>query len=360
MAESTRPAGAPGAGGGGVGSRPASPSPGASRAERRRQLMETVLLDRRGEEAGRQALRMREDLRVPNGLLLVCARGPADLAAAGRVLAGRLPRAVAVEALDDAPPHVAVVLPVGAPTVWQHALGVAAQEAESRGCLVLARPAVTGLRALRALYQRAVADAGLAVAGGAEGPLLTAEDLVMPRMLALLDAADQRALVAPIQPILAQPPAVRSGYLRTLEALRRCGGVHARAAAMLSLHVNSVRYRIGRIEELTRLRVDDPADRMRLDLAVMLVMLRGLPPTEAGYHELRDLLDRLDPLHPLFVPGMYADPLPARPVDAAPRVPGRSTRDPRPAQARRDCARGPRAGRRGRAPARPQPCATRG
>jgi hypothetical protein len=277
-------AGAPGAGGGGVGCPPAPPSAGASPAGRLDRLIDALLRDRRDAALGRTAaLRMRQDLRVPRGVLLACAGGCArEIDAAGRAIAGRVPRALLVDVADDLPHHAAVVVPVASPPAWRHALQVAEREAPSHGCLVLARPPVTGLRALRTSYFRAVADAGLARAAGVPGPVIMPDQLVIPRMLSLLDAADQQALLAPIQPILAMAAPHRAMYLRTLDALRRGGGTRAGAAAELNLHVNSVRYRIDRIEEMTRLRLDDPADRMALDLAVMLAMLRGSPQAADG------------------------------------------------------------------------------
>jgi sugar diacid utilization regulator len=234
-----------------------------------------LLRDPADADLARRALRLRHDLHVPHGLLLAGGAGKAEVLTAGRAIAGRLPRTVLVNALDDAPPHVAVVVPVSVPPAWRHALTVATDEAQRHGCMVLARHPVTGLRALRASYGRAVADTGLLPAAGRTGPVVMPDELVVPRMLALLDEADQRTLLAPLQPILSLPPANRSGHLHTLDAMRRSGGSFAGAAALLNLHVNSVRYRVARIEELTRRRLDDSGDRMALDLAVMLVALRG-------------------------------------------------------------------------------------
>ena len=285
MSQSTRRSGAPGAGGGGAGEGPAPPSPGAS-ASRRQRLLDGLLRGRDDGDLARLALRLRHDLRVPNGVLLACAGAEDDgekpLAALGRALAGRIPHAAAVTVADAAPPHACVVVPVAAPLAWGHALRVAAEVGAQRACLVLARPPVTGLRALRAAYFRALADAGLARAARLAGPVLLPDDLAVPRMLALLDAADQRALLAPIRSILALPAGQRSAYISTLDALRRGGGTQAGAAGRLHLHVNSVRYRIDRIEEMTGRRLDDPADRLALDLAVLLVLLRGFPLPAGG------------------------------------------------------------------------------
>ena len=282
MPKSTRPQGAPGAGGGGAGSGPVPPAIGGS-SSARRLLVESLLRDHADPELGRLALRLRGDLRVPHGVLVTCGAPPDAVASAQRALAGRVPRALAVGGGDSTPPHAAVVVPAPTPPAWRHALQVAAGEAERIGCLVLARPPVTGLRALRAAHGRALADAGLARAAAATGPLVMPEDLVIPRMLALLDEADQQALLAPLRPLLALPAPHRAAYLRTIDVLRRHGGTHAVAAAELHLHVNSVRYRVARIEEMTGLRLDDPGERLALDLAVMLVNLREPPPdVEAG------------------------------------------------------------------------------
>jgi len=277
MAESTRPRGATGAGGGGSGRGPVPPSAGASpRHERPAVLIEAVLRDRRDDDLARRVLRARGDLRLPHGVLLTCEGSDGDApATTGRAIAGRIPRSTLIRVDDAEPPHAAVVVPVGSPDAWRHALRVAEAEAAPHECLVLVRPPVTGLRALRSEYFRALSDAGLARAGGTAGPLVMSDALVIPRMLAQLDAADQRALLGPILPVLCLPPPQRSMYLRTLDALRRSGGTLASAAAALDLHVNSLRYRIDRIEEMTGLRVDNPGDRLTIDLAMVLVLLRG-------------------------------------------------------------------------------------
>jgi hypothetical protein len=97
-------------------------------------------------------------------------------------------------------------------------------------------------------------------------------------MLSGLSATDQQLLLEPLRPILDLPEAQRSVYVRTLEALHSRGGTQSGAAAVLHVHPNTVRYRMDRIEQITRMRLDDPRDRMRLDLAALLVVLRGHPP----------------------------------------------------------------------------------
>jgi hypothetical protein len=247
----------------------------------RRRLLEALLRDHTDADLPRLALRRRHDLRVPQGLLLACG-GDAGWESAARGLAGRVSQAVLIEMPEAQPPHAAVVVPAPVPSTWRHTLGVAEREGARHGCVVLPRPPATGLRALRCGYHRAVADAALALAARVPGPLVAPGDLVIPRMLALLDSVDQRALLTPLLPILSLPAVHRAAYLHTLEVLRRTGSSLAHAAAELHLHPNSVRYRIDRIEDMTGLRLGDPADRMALDLAVILVRLRGHPLPEDG------------------------------------------------------------------------------
>jgi hypothetical protein len=274
MSESTRPQGVAESGDGGSGGGRV-PVPPPSSAGALAALFDDLLHER---DAACAARLRRHELRVPHGLLLLF--GPdTDAAALARRVAGLIPRAAAV--LGDAPPrHAAVVVPAPGPASWRHAVRVARAEAAARTGLLLARPPVLGLRALRAAYFRAVADAGLAVALDLAGPQVTARELLVPRMLAGLDLEGQATLLEPLQPVLGLPGPQRRIYVRTLDALRRHGGTQASAAAALHIHTNTLRYRLDRIEDLTGLHLDVPGERMLLDLAALLVLLRGHPPDD--------------------------------------------------------------------------------
>jgi DNA-binding PucR family transcriptional regulator len=102
-------------------------------------------------------------------------------------------------------------------------------------------------------------------------------------MLAALPEQDQDVLLAPLRAVLDLQPHHRDAYIRTLDALHRHGGTVLRAAELLHVHANTVRYRINRIEEMTHLRLDNPHDRLRLDLAATLVRLRGWPPYRGDF-----------------------------------------------------------------------------
>jgi PucR C-terminal helix-turn-helix domain len=284
MSESTRPQGVPesgdgGSGGGRVPVPPPSPagSPGT--------LFDALLHEREARCVARLAWQRRNEVRVPHGVLLLF--GPdTDAPALARRVAGLIPRAAAVPG-GTPPRHAAVVVPAPGPASWRHSVRVAREEAAARDGLLLARAPVLGLRALRAAYFRAVADAALAVALDVDGPLVTARELLVPRMLAGLDIEGQATLLEPLQPVLGLPGPQRRIYIRTLDALRRQGCTQATAAAALHIHTNTLRYRLDRIEDLTGLHLDIPGERMLLDLAALLVLLRGDPPDDTDDFGLR-------------------------------------------------------------------------
>ena len=61
-----------------------------------------------------------------------------------------------------------------------------------------------------------------------------------------------------------------SQLLATLTAFLDCDGSWVRTAELTHLHLNTVRYRIGRIEELTGRDLGSTADRVDLYLALKL------------------------------------------------------------------------------------------
>lgn len=71
-----------------------------------------------------------------------------------------------------------------------------------------------------------------------------------------------------LAPVLAYDARNDAGLLETLEAFLDCNGSWSRAAERLHLHVNTVRYRIGRVEELTARDLGDFRDRVDVFLAL--------------------------------------------------------------------------------------------
>ncbi|WKK73298.1 helix-turn-helix domain-containing protein [Rathayibacter oskolensis] len=61
-----------------------------------------------------------------------------------------------------------------------------------------------------------------------------------------------------------------SQLVATLSAFLECGGSWVRTAEQTHLHLNTVRYRIARVEELTQRDMSDTSDRADLFLALQL------------------------------------------------------------------------------------------
>jgi PucR family transcriptional regulator, purine catabolism regulatory protein len=61
-----------------------------------------------------------------------------------------------------------------------------------------------------------------------------------------------------------------SGRMATPDAYFEANGVPTETAQRLRLHRNTVLYRLGRIEEVGRLRLDDPATRLNLHLCLRI------------------------------------------------------------------------------------------
>ena len=74
-----------------------------------------------------------------------------------------------------------------------------------------------------------------------------------------------------------------SGLMETLDAYFHCHGSPTDTAQRLHLHRNTVLYRLRRIEEIGRLRLDDPATRLNLHLCVRIrEVLPATSPTSAS------------------------------------------------------------------------------
>lgn len=88
-------------------------------------------------------------------------------------------------------------------------------------------------------------------------------------LLATVPDEVRRAFAAAmLDPVLAYDARNDAGLLETLEAFLDCSGSWSRAAERLHLHVNTVRYRIGRVEELTCRDLGVLADRVDVFLAL--------------------------------------------------------------------------------------------
>ncbi|UQX03140.1 PucR family transcriptional regulator [Streptomyces sp. RerS4] len=129
---------------------------------------------------------------------------------------------------------------------------------------------VRALAELPAAWAQATAAARAASAQPRLGPVAQWSGIGPYRMLATLTAhpADDpatRTLLGPAHRELA----------RTAEVFLDCAGQAGRAAAALGIHRQTLYYRLGRVEQLTGLDLDDGEDRLLLHMALKAARLHG-------------------------------------------------------------------------------------
>lgn len=219
------------------------------------------------------------DLRRPHGLVLVTtARADQDRAVVRGAVASLLPslgNAAEVPMMSDVTPHVAVVVPVSGLTWDEVVAAVQKMSRAQRVTAVMAEP-VPGARALHAAYRRARDLLPIAVSVFRRPHVVEADELVVYQILRGSRAEDRDDfLQRTLGPVLHLPEVQRTPLLETLDALHEGGGHTETAAAMLGVHTNTVRYRIGRIHHLTGLRYDNPPDRFKLEVATILLRMAG-------------------------------------------------------------------------------------
>ena len=209
---------------------------------------------------------------------------PLVVAVAGFVGAGRVDtaRSVLVDAATHAgPPAVGIhdglavaLLPAGPPDAPADAALAAALRrlgpglAPDRLTVGVSRPAT--VEALSGALQEARHARDLAA--GRSGPVHVVTGAEVTSHVALLAAVPdevRRAFaVRVLEPVLDYDARNGAGLRETLEAFLECSGSWSRAAQQLHLHVNTVRYRIGRVEELTGRNLAELPDRVDVYLAL--------------------------------------------------------------------------------------------
>jgi DNA-binding PucR family transcriptional regulator len=222
------------------------------------------------------AVRLRQASLDPEGSLVVAVAGFAD---ADRVDTAR---SVLVDAASHAgPPAVGVhdglavaLLPAGPPDAPTDAVIGAALRllgpglAPDRLTVGVSRPAT--IDALSGALQEARHARELAARR--PGPVHVVTGAEVTSHVALLAAVPdevRRAFAARVlEPVLDYDARTGAGLQETLEAFLECSGSWSRAAQRLHLHVNTVRYRIGRVEELTGRNLAELADRVDVYLAL--------------------------------------------------------------------------------------------
>lgn len=178
--------------------------------------------------------------------------------------------------LEQAGLQVTHPVPPRAPTVQhlvaqlgspgdRHALG---RLAATEGWLVLIAPYES--------YRRAATLLVLATRLPTSRRVLCIEELLVYQVLAATGEDEQEAVVRDVLgSVLALPEQLGTRLLSTLEALHWNEGSAKATAHALGLHSKTVLNRLRRFEELTGLCLDRPSDRLRVDVAVYLLRLRG-------------------------------------------------------------------------------------
>lgn len=217
-----------------------------------------------------------QDVARPHGALLLsdlgCGATVAEPAAV--TICTAVHGAIRCPTQPASPAHATVVVPALVPEVWSVAMQAAREVTDSHAVVAVAVAPVTGLDALRSHYRRAVADVAVAAAVLERPQLVERADLVIWRMLADLDDDGQRAALAPLARVLALPPQSRAMLLRTADVMLLRGATYEEAGRRLHVHVNTVRYRLDRFEELTGLKLRDVSTAVRVHLALRLLQLR--------------------------------------------------------------------------------------
>lgn len=129
-----------------------------------------------------------------------------------------------------------------------------------------------GAGALRGALEEARHARGIAASRDARLSVAGPEDLASHVLLlaAVPDEVWRGFRERLLGPVVAYDLAHQADLVATLEAFLRCDGSWTRCAAALHVHVNTLRYRIGRIEELTGRDLSRLADRVDFYLALRL------------------------------------------------------------------------------------------
>ncbi|MDL5157681.1 PucR family transcriptional regulator [Actinomycetospora termitidis] len=225
------------------------------------------------------AVRLRQAGLDPDGTLVVAVAGfvegdrdRTDLLEAARAV---LVDAASHVTADDDPPVVGV----------REGVAVAVLPGEAGTVVPALRRLAPALGALRLTVGTSVPYGSAALSGAMqearhardlartrEGPLPVVTGAELTSHVALLAAVPddmRRAFAArTLAPVLEHDERTGASLLDTLEAFLECSGSWSRVAARLHLHVNTVRYRIGRVEELTGRDLSRFVDRVDVFLAL--------------------------------------------------------------------------------------------
>lgn len=243
------------------------------------------------EEINDEGSRFGYDFDRPHAVLMIASGGPDRRARAERRRSQAAPLEAssvvrrAVDDLTSAMPRAAVVDPGGpiahatvlvscaAARDWPAVRSAAAAVQGRHDVLILAAGPVAGAGRLAAAYAEARQVLPLAMLVSRRPGIVDVDDLLVYRVLTTDARHRQRFLDAVIGPLLALAPSRRAPFVEALQAYYDADGDVEAASEAMHVHVNTVRYRLRRIEELTGCSVRNPHDQLRLYLALHALVL---------------------------------------------------------------------------------------
>ena len=243
----------------------------------RRDLVEDLLAGTDDESACLRAEALGHNLRVPNTVtILQWQRGVAGdvIATAAR----RWATNARMHALAVRRPAMTVLLTDGVPDPSSLYRAVAADVTSDQGSIGIGSAAVTPSELPRSFAE---AQRALQVQRESMSPYggRRFEELGLYR---ILDRASDRPEVHDfvmewLGPLLSYDSKKNADLVTTLTHYLDCGGNYDDAAESLSIHRSTLRYRLGRIRDISGRDLQDVEDRLNLHLATRIVRITGVP-----------------------------------------------------------------------------------
>jgi sugar diacid utilization regulator len=256
----------------------------------RRDLVEDLLAGTDDESADSRAEALGHNLRVPNTVTVLRWQHdvPGDVIAAA---ARRWATHARMHALAVRRPGMTVLLTDGVPDPMSLYRAVASETGSDRGSIGVGSAARTPSELPRSFSeaQRAlqVQTQSMTPYGGRRF-----EDLGLYR---ILDPASglpelQEFVHEWLGPLLSYDRRKNADLVTTLTHYLDCGGNYDDAAQSLTIHRSTLRYRLGRIREISGRDLQDVEDRLNLHLATRIVLATGipLPVNDTGHGGARD------------------------------------------------------------------------
>lgn len=129
-----------------------------------------------------------------------------------------------------------------------------------------------GIAGIQKSYKEALKALRIGKEIGYQGKNIYFHDLGIYRLLTLIEKKDEleEFLEENIAPLLRYDAEKNAELVQTLEMYFRCQGNAKKVSEKLFTHYNTILYRLERIQEITRLDLEDPEDRFNLEVALRI------------------------------------------------------------------------------------------